>query len=222
MKKILLIAIALSVTMFSCTSTKVEYSSLGKNGPINLKIAAHSRIDTVDGEPTKLKSFCKLEPGFHSFGVNYAHYTSSYSATAFVNKEFYFEEGKNYTMKAIESNSFLYLPIRDDSPVISETYYFAKAAEEPEKPSKRILWLKTFPKDRAFEVVGTFETRLSGSIFSSSSLTSDMAQKYLESFVANSEYDVDAFVDAYSYRGMTGETANAVGIKFIDSEENQI
>ena len=78
------------------------------------------------------------------------------------------------------------------------------------------MWLKTFPRDREFEVVGTFETRLSGSVFASASLTTDMAQKYLESFVANSEYDVDAFVDAYAYRGMSGEIANAVGIKFIN------
>jgi len=216
MKKVLLIAVALCAILSSCASTKTEYSSLGKSGPISLKIASYSRVDSIDGEPTKLKGSCKLEPGYHSFGINYAHYTSTYSATAFVNKEFYFEEGKSYTMKSIESNSFLYLPIRDNSPVISDSHYFAKAAEEPETPSKRIMWLKTFPRDREFEVVGTFETRLSGSVFASASLTTDMAQKYLESFVANSEYDVDAFVDAYAYRGMSGEIANAVGIKFIN------
>ena len=91
-----------------------------------------------------------------------------------------------------------------------------KSAEDPETPAKRIRSMKNFPKDQKFEIVGTFEITLSGGMFASSSLTGDRALKYLESFVADSEYDVDAFVDAYSCRTMSGQIANAVGIKFVE------
>jgi len=223
MKKIVIFLAVLCVFLTSCATTttstesNAEISSIGKEGTVTLKIASNSTVVEIDGETTKLKGTCKLEPGRHSFKIDYNHFTLSYSASGYGYKEFFFEDGKSYTMNAIENGKELLLPIRENTQVISDTTYFFAKAQAPKEPAKKTIpWLKTFPDDRKYKVVGTFEFVLTGGAFATASLTEELACTWLEYSVAKSEYDVDAFIDGYAYRGFSGQIANAIGIKYIE------
>jgi hypothetical protein len=226
MKKLTLLLIAACMLLASCASTdKTEYSSIGKEGEITLTIPSACTITSIDGQPVKLKRKCKLEPGYHTFVIAYSKTTSNSTsvtkATATVTEDFYFETGHSYSMKEFINHQRLYLPVRDAAwEKFTDSKYFISKIPEPELKGT-IKYLNSVPVNQKYEIVGLFEFTLTGGMLSTGTMSADMSLNYLQSFVENSDKEVDALLDPCSIGlvGVYGYKANAIGIKFLNDDD---
>lgn len=202
-------------TLFvSCVSLD-DYPTLGLVGSVNVQVGNYLMITDVDGQATRLKRGVKFEPGVHTLTLKYDKYSGDYSYHGIVMKEFYFEDGKSYTIKAVVDGNCLYCPVRERNiPYFSDSKHAMGKMQDPETHDGiDIRILRGFPEGIAYEVVGELNYEISAGAMGWNSITYERAHLYLNEFAVTK--GVDAFIDYYECRTMKGIRANAIGIRYL-------
>lgn len=175
-------------------------------------------VVALDTEECKLKKQFSLEPGMHTLEIWYEKYglEEHISSVESFTKTFYFESGKEYTIKAMKDsrNLTISFPIREVgvTPVggIKQGY---KAMPDPEN-GQNIDYLRCYPNGREFEVLGEYSFTVCVAGKYADTATPERTMLYLKDFVT--KYNVDALIDPCVTRVNNGFTANAIGIRYTD------